>query len=146
MKTLKVGIASYEDFKARTMAIARGELKPGANDPKVWFTSIESLAKVLSDRNRELLALIAETKPQSMQELSKASGRARSNLSRTLRTMEKYGLVSFDPGAGRTRVPRVVYTDIVFGMPIQARRSAHQAAHAARTAKRSRRSSHVQGD
>ena len=28
MKTLHIGIASYEDMKARTLAIARGELKP----------------------------------------------------------------------------------------------------------------------
>ena len=35
MKTLKVGIASYEQMKARTLAIARGDLKPKAGDPKV---------------------------------------------------------------------------------------------------------------
>ena len=144
MKTLRVGIASYDECKKRTMAIARGELKPSASDPKVWFTSIESLAKVLSDRNRELLALIAETKPQSMQELSQVSGRATSNLSRTLKTMEKYGLVAFDDGIGRTRVPRVLYTDIVFGMPIQAKRpAARVAANAARSVKRARRPSHA---
>ena len=50
MTTLKIGIASPADYKARTMAIARGELKQSAQGPKVWFTSIESLAKVLSDR------------------------------------------------------------------------------------------------
>ena len=56
MKTSKVGIASYEDMKARTMAIARGELRPKPGDPKVWFTSPESFAKLLSNRNRALLA------------------------------------------------------------------------------------------
>jgi predicted transcriptional regulator len=116
--TLKVGIASYEEFKARTMAIARGELKPAVDDPKVWFTSIESFAKVLSDRNRALLSLIAETKPSSMNELAERSGRARSNLSRTLRTMERYGLVRFEKGAGRTQAPRVVYTDVVLDVPL----------------------------
>ena len=45
MKTLKVGIASYEQMKARTLAIAKGDLKPKAGDPKVWFTSPESFAK-----------------------------------------------------------------------------------------------------
>jgi hypothetical protein len=45
MKTLKVGIASAEDMIARTMSIARGELKPTAADPKVWFTSPESFAQ-----------------------------------------------------------------------------------------------------
>lgn len=47
MKTLKIGIASYEDMKARTMKIARGQLKPRPQDPKVWLTSPESFAKVL---------------------------------------------------------------------------------------------------
>ena len=119
MKTLKVGIASLEDFKARTMAITRGELKPAADDPKVWFTSIESLAKVLSDRNRELLAMIAERRPLSMHALAERSGRALSNLSRTLKTMERYGLVQFDKGAGRSRIPRVMYTNIEFALPLR---------------------------
>src|ERR1035438_1371130 len=42
MRTLRVGIASYEQMKARTVAIARGEYKPAAGEPKVWFTSAES--------------------------------------------------------------------------------------------------------
>jgi predicted transcriptional regulator len=117
--TLKVGIASYQEFKDRTLAIARGELKPSADAPKVWFTSIESFAKVLSDKNRALLALIAETKPRSMNELAEKTGRARSNLSRTLRTMERYGLVRFEEGSGRIRAPRVVYSDVVLDMPLR---------------------------
>ena len=118
MTKLKVGIASYGAFKARSMAIARGELKPSPGEPKVWFTSIESFAKVLSDRNRALLALIAETKPGSLSELAEKTGRAPSNLSRTLRTMERYGLVRFEKGQGRMQAPRVVYTDIVLDMPL----------------------------
>jgi predicted transcriptional regulator len=42
MKTLKVGIASLEYMKKRTLAIARGRLKPAKDDPKMWFTSPES--------------------------------------------------------------------------------------------------------
>ena len=30
MKTLKLGIAAYEDMRARTLSIAKGELKPKA--------------------------------------------------------------------------------------------------------------------
>ena len=45
MKSLKVGIARYADMKARTMAIAPGELKPRPGEPEVWFTSIESLPR-----------------------------------------------------------------------------------------------------
>lgn len=74
MKTLKVGIASYEDMKARTMAIARGALHPKASDPKVWFVSPKSFAKLLSNRNRALLAQISETHPAFVHELAASTG------------------------------------------------------------------------
>ena len=57
-------------MKARTMAIARGEHKPARGEPKVWFTSVESFANVLSQRNRELLTLIARERPASLTELT----------------------------------------------------------------------------
>ena len=66
MKTLRIGIAGYDRMKARTMAIARGEHKPSRDEPKVWFVSIESFAKVRSQRNRELLAMIGREKPDSV--------------------------------------------------------------------------------
>lgn len=112
MTTLKVGIASPDEMKARTMAIACGELKPAAEDPKVWFTSTESFARVLSNRNRALLATIATTHPASLQELADRTGRKPSNLSRTLKTMERYGFVSLQRGErGRIR-PEVPYQAI----------------------------------
>lgn len=74
MKTLKVGIASYEDMKARTMAIAKGALKPKAGDPTVWFTSPESFAKLLSNRNRTLLGVIVDTRPESLIALASTTG------------------------------------------------------------------------
>ena len=33
------GIASFAAMKARTLAIARGELKPAPDVPAVWFVS-----------------------------------------------------------------------------------------------------------
>lgn len=118
MTTLKVGIASYEQFKEYTLAIARGEYKRAPGEPKVWFSSIESFAKVLSERNRDLLRLIAETKPRSLNELAEATGRAKSNLSRTLKTLERHGLVRFEKGKGRTLAPRTIYTDVVLDLPL----------------------------
>ncbi|MGB5087294.1 MAG: helix-turn-helix domain-containing protein [Methylocystis silviterrae] len=118
MKILRIGIAPYEDMKARTMAIARGELKPKADEPKLWFTSIESLARVLSDKNRALLDLIIEQQPQSLAELEALSGRAKSNLSRTLKSMERFGLVELLKGEGGTLRPRVPYEEIQLDLPI----------------------------
>ena len=93
-------------MKARTMAIARGEYKPAKSEPKVWFTSVESFAKVLSRRNRELLALIAQEKPDSLTELATLAGRNKSNLSRTLKTMSRYGLVELKEGQRGKLIPR----------------------------------------
>lgn len=118
MTTLKVGIASYEQMKARTLAVAGGKQRARRDDPKVWFTSMESFAKVLSDRNRALLALIAETQPDSLAELSALSGRAKSNLSRTLKTMERYGLVQLRKGQGGTMVARVPYSGIALAVSL----------------------------
>ena len=120
MKTLKIGIASYEQMKARTMAIARGELKPKATEPQVWVTSTESFAKVLSNKTRALLAMIAATHPASLQELAVQTGRKASNLSRTLKTMEHYGFVRLHRGErGRVR-PEVPYQAISLELPFSA--------------------------
>ncbi|MCD6486989.1 MAG: transcriptional regulator [Syntrophobacterales bacterium] len=92
-KTLKIGIISREDYKKRTIAIARGEYTPRKNEPKFWFESVQSMAQVLSSENQKLLKIIKEQKPASLKELELASGRKRGNLSRTLNTMSRYGIV-----------------------------------------------------
>ncbi|MEZ5568264.1 MAG: helix-turn-helix domain-containing protein [Halioglobus sp.] len=61
--------------------------------PTVWFASWRQLAGVLSDENRALLRLIEDKQPRTVLELAELSGRAASNLSRTLRNLEGYGLV-----------------------------------------------------
>ena len=119
-KTLKVGIASLEDMKKRTMAIARGRFKPAKDDPKVWFTSPESFAKVLSNKNRALLNVIAATQPDSLQALAARTGRQTSNLSRTLRTMERYGFVRLHRGARGKIRPEVPYREITLTLPLEA--------------------------
>ena len=120
MKKLIVGIASYEDMKARSMAIARGDHSPKRGEPKVWFTSIESFAKVLSKRNVELLQIIAEHQPVGYKELEALSGRKISNLSRTLRTMERYGLVRLEEGPERKIIPHALYSNVELKLPLQA--------------------------
>ncbi|MFH1043754.1 MAG: MarR family transcriptional regulator [Pseudomonadota bacterium] len=64
---------------------------------------------MLSDENRELLRLIQEHKPRTVMELAELSGRAASNLSRTLRNLEGYGLVKMH----RSRDTRAVKPEAV---------------------------------
>ncbi|WP_437123807.1 hypothetical protein [Fodinicurvata sediminis] len=85
MSTLKVGIADPEEMKARTMRVAKGEEAPALGEPTVWFASTMSFAKLLSPANCELLRIVREQEPESLEELAQITGRAKSNLSRTLK-------------------------------------------------------------
>ena len=118
-KTIKIGIISRENYKKRTIAIAKGEYKPRRGEPKVWFESVQSMAQILSSENQELLRIINEKKPESLKELELASGRKRSNLSRTLKTMARYGIVDLVKQKRAIR-PVVKATDfkVEFGLNI----------------------------
>lgn len=115
-KTVKVGIMPLAEFKARTIAIARGQYRPKKDAPKIWFNSIKSLAHVLSEENQGLLKLITNIHPQSIKELEDVTGRKANNLLRTLRTMENYGfvkLIAGKQGKGRTPlIPHVIYSAV----------------------------------
>jgi predicted transcriptional regulator len=116
-KILRIGIASREQMRARTLAIARGEMCPGPNDPKVWFTSLKSLAQVLSEKNMLLLEIIRRSRPASLKQLAELSGRAESNLSRTLHTMARYRLVTLEKYHG-TVVPAVPHDELRFDLKL----------------------------
>ncbi len=118
MTTLKVGIASYDEMKAMTLAIARGQRKLGPQEPHVWFPSTESFAKVLSAGNRDLLRVIAERTPGSLEELAAMTGRKKSNLSRTLKTMANYGLVRLERGARGRIAAKVMHDRIELELPL----------------------------
>ena len=116
-KVLKVGIISKKDYINRTLSIANGEYKPRKDEPKVWFESVKSMSQVLSNENQELLRIIIDTKPNSITDLERTTNRKKSNLSRTLKTMEKYGIVKLVKKAGKI-VPQVKATDfkVEFGL------------------------------
>lgn len=92
-KPIVIGIMPQDKIRERVLAIARGDYRPKPSEPKIWFTSMKSLAEVLSDDNRALIRVIAKTRPDSIAALAEATGRKPSNLSRTLKTMSRYGIV-----------------------------------------------------
>ena len=93
MKRIVIGVMPQEKIRERMLAIAKGGYKPKPGEPKVWFTSMKSLAEVLSGDNRTLLTIIRESQPESIAGLAAIAGRKPSNLSRTLKTMSQYGIV-----------------------------------------------------
>jgi predicted transcriptional regulator len=116
-KMLHIGIMPYQDYKKRTLAIARGEYRTQPDEPKVWFESVRSMAQVLSNENQLLLKTILERKPESLKELEAVTGRSSSNLSRTLKTMARYGIVRMEKVRRNIR-PVVEATDftVQFGL------------------------------
>ena len=116
-KIMKIGILSKDDYRKRTIAIAKGEYKTRKNEPRVWFESMESLGQILSGQNQELLRIIRDRHPLSLTELEKMSGRKKSNLSRTLKTLSNYGIVDLVREKGTVR-PIVKATDFTVELSI----------------------------
>ncbi len=112
-----VGIISRVHYQQRTIAIARGEYTPKQGEPKIWFESVHTMAKVLSNKNQELLKVIIEQNPDSISALEKLTGRTRNNLSETLHMMERYGIVELQKRHGAIK-PIVKATDfrVEFGL------------------------------
>ncbi len=119
-KILRIGIAPRDVVMRYTRDIVAGRRRRSADDPDIWFSSVESFAKVLSEKNQALLALIADKRPDSINSLATISGRAKSNLSRTLRTMERYGLVRLEKGDGRKIRPVVTFGEVELRLRVAA--------------------------
>ncbi len=117
VKVMKIGIISRDNYVKRTIAVAKGQYKPLDDEPKIWFESLKSMSQILSNENQDLLKLIIDYNPRSLAELEKISHRKKSNLSRTLKTLERFGIVELPKKAGRL-VPKVLATDFMveFGL------------------------------
>jgi len=108
---------SKENYRKRTTSIAKGEYQPRKGEPRIWFESIKSMAQILSNENQNLLRTIIEYNPSSITELESISHRKKANLSRTLKTLEKFGIVELNKIRGKI-IPRVKVTDfkVEFGL------------------------------
>lgn len=93
MRSVNIGIISPQKYVQRTMDIVAGRYKPSNDEPKIWFSSMKSCYEILCEENINLLKIIELQKPKTLKELTAMSGRAQSNLSRTLKKLEKYKLV-----------------------------------------------------
>jgi predicted transcriptional regulator len=110
-KVMKFGIASVAEQRARSLAIAAGTRERGIDEPRVWFPSVSAAARVLSDDNLALLKVIREQRPESMDALARAVNKQAPNVSRSLHTMEQYGLVKLSK-IGRTVVPEAMFEHV----------------------------------
>jgi predicted transcriptional regulator len=113
-------IGSIREFAEWTQRVVR-DSKAGHGVPKTWFdsedtakragaeqVSAEAMVKLLSSGNLAVLAAIRQHKPGSMRELAELTGRKEASLSRTLKRFAQVGIVGFQDGPHRTRMPSLI--------------------------------------
>jgi predicted transcriptional regulator len=97
-------IQRLQELEAEMRAVARGE-RPAPKDAAApSFNSVGVLMRLLTPENRRLMAVIRDRRPRSIAELAKLTGRAPSNLTRTLGKLQDAGLVRMLPDRN-TKVP-----------------------------------------
>jgi predicted transcriptional regulator len=116
--TYRVG--SLREFAEWTKSVVR-DPENASGVPKRWFdsketaaqaatdqVSAEAMVKLLSPGNLAVLEAIRRHKPASVRALATLTGRKEASLSRTLKRFAELGIVSFEDGPHRTRVPALI--------------------------------------
>lgn len=95
MKTLEIRIKSREQADAEFIGAFRGAQsgKKVAARRGVYFTSLEAVRALLTDRRLALLHLVREHAPKSINQLAKIAGRDFKNVYVDVMLLKDYGLV-----------------------------------------------------
>lgn len=98
MKTLEIQIKSREQAD-KEFASVFNKARSGKKVPLqkgVYFTSLEAVRNLLTEKRLELLHLIRQHSPKSISELAKISGRNFKNVHTDLKILQGYGLVEIN--------------------------------------------------
>jgi predicted transcriptional regulator len=89
----EVKIQSHGALRKEMKAVATGRRQPPRHASGISFDSVETLLRLLTPKNRELLAIIRDKNPQSIAELAELTGRKSPNVTRTLGKLEAVGFI-----------------------------------------------------
>ncbi len=116
VKRVKIGIKSFEDVledtKEAMKKLERGEkVKP---EKGLYFESIEGFRKALTPKRLELLHLIREKQPGSLQELARLSKRDIKSVATDIAILKDLGLIDMKrkKEGRRESTPTVNYNKI----------------------------------
>ena len=119
MKEIKVAIMPKEAMKEYTLQIARGNLKPGLDAPKIFFPSMRAMSEALNENNQALMAAINKYHPETVSDLAKLVQKDLGNVSRALKRLEGYGLIKMEKQAGKPdKTPTLTADKISFEMQL----------------------------
>jgi predicted transcriptional regulator len=89
----EVKIHSHGALRREMKDVAGGKRPAPKTGAGVSFDSVDALLRLLTPKNRELLAVIRDRKPQSIAALAEMTGRKPPNVTRTLGKLEAVGFV-----------------------------------------------------
>ena len=116
VKKIKIGIKSVkailEDFASAAEAVERGEKVK--SEKAVYFESIEGFRKALTVKRLELLHIIKEKHPESINELARFAGRNIKSIATDVKILEDLDLIDMKKtaGSGNKSMPTVEYGKI----------------------------------
>ena len=100
MKTLKIQIKSREqadaEFTNAFKAVQSG--KKVIPSKGIYFTSLEAVRALLTDRRLALLHIVREHSPKSINQLAKIVGRDFKNVHEDMMLLKHYGLIQMEEG------------------------------------------------
>ena len=110
VKKVKIGIRSTDDVlreAAETMkSVAAGKkVKPKGH--RLFFTSPEALRRFLTPKRLELIRLIRERRPGSINELAAFAHRDFKRVYEDIMSLTEAGLIDLAKDKGRKKAPRV---------------------------------------
>lgn len=118
-KTLRVTVDAGSTQKQRGRPKKLSQSNLVQNDGSVRaMLPIDTLSRLLSERNIDLLKLIKTQQPNSVAELARLSGRPKASLTLTLRRLEQCGIVVFKAASGRRKIPTVACDKLMLEVSI----------------------------
>ena len=116
VKKIKIGIKSVkavlEDFASTAEAIEKREKVK--SEKAIYFESIEGFRKALTVKRLELLHIIKEMHPKSINELARFAGRDVKSVATDVKILESLDLIDMKKtvGSGNKSMPTVEYGKI----------------------------------
>ena len=127
LRKIRVLVKPWKDIwkeeKRAARGLDRGEKKSRSGQETLYFTSIDELRRVLTDKRLELLRLIHTEKPGSIKELADIAKRDLKNVNADVHLLARLSLLELvEEKAGSKRrgrkPPRVSYAAVSVEIPL----------------------------
>lgn len=127
LRKLRLVVKPWKDIWKEEKQMARrleaGERDPSWTQETLYFTSLEELRQILTDKRLELLHLVHKGKPGSIKELAVLAKRDFKNVNEDVHLLARLGLLALGeektgPERRGRKPPRVSYAAVSVEIPL----------------------------